>query len=59
MPSRNASVIALHDALKRMSVIREGFVVRNLDGSSIDALQDRNSLRLLHRRAQLAQWMIG
>ena len=23
----------MHDALKRMSVIREGFVVRNLDGT--------------------------
>ena len=36
----------LYDALKRMSVIREGLVIRNLDGS---AKTDRQAVRAIER----------
>jgi integrase len=41
----------LHEALKRMSVIREGFVVRNFDGS---AMTDGQADGAIHRICRLA-----
>ena len=41
----------LHEALKRMSVIREGFVVRNFDGS---AMTDGQADAAIHRVCRLA-----
>lgn len=41
----------LHDALKRMSVIREGFVVRNLEGT---AKSDKQAVWALARLCRLA-----
>ena len=41
----------LHEALKRMSTIREGFVVRNLDGT---AKTDKQAVRALARVCRLA-----
>lgn len=43
----------LHDALKRMSVIRDGFVVRNLDGSAKSDDQADVAIRRIVRRAGL------
>ena len=43
----------LHDALKRMSVIREGLVVRNLDGSAKTDDQADKALQRICRRAGL------
>jgi integrase len=41
----------LHEALKRMSVIREGFVIRNFDGS---AMTDGQADAAIHRVCRLA-----
>ncbi|CAN5918355.1 hypothetical protein BH11MYX2_BH11MYX2_36980 [soil metagenome] len=41
----------LHEALKRMSVVREGFVVRNFDGS---AMTDGQANAAIHRVCRLA-----
>jgi integrase len=48
----------LHDALKRLSVIREGFVVRNLDGSAKTDSEARRAIERICRRAGLPvrQW---
>lgn len=43
----------LHDALKRMSVIREGWVVRNLDGSAKTDDQADKAIQRICRRAGL------
>ena len=43
----------LHDALKRMSVIREGLVVRNLDGSAKTDDQADKAMGQICRRASL------
>jgi hypothetical protein len=43
----------LHDALKRMSVIREGLVVRNLDGSAKTDDQADKAIQRICRRAGL------
>ncbi len=43
----------LHDALKRMSVIREGLVVRNLDGSAKTDDQADKGMGRICRRAKL------
>lgn len=43
----------LHDALKRMSVIREGLVVRNLDGSAKTDAQAVRAIERICRRAGL------
>jgi integrase len=43
----------LHDALKRMSVIREGLVVRNLDGSAKTDDQADKGMGRICRRAGL------
>jgi integrase len=48
----------LHDALKRMSVVREGFVVRNLDGFAKTDSEARRAIERICRRAGLPvrQW---
>lgn len=48
----------LHDALKRMSTIREGFVVRNLDGTAKTDKQAAHALARICRLAGLPvhQW---
>jgi integrase len=43
----------LHEALKRMSVIREGLVVRNLDGTAKTDVQADVAIRRICRRAGL------
>lgn len=43
----------LHDALKRMSVIREGLVVRNLDGTAKTDTQAVRAIERICRRAGL------
>lgn len=43
----------MHDALKRMSVIREGFVVRNLDGSHKTDDQADKAIQRICRKAGL------
>jgi integrase len=43
----------LHDALERMSVIREGLVVRNLDGSAKTDDQADKAIQRICRRAAL------
>ena len=43
----------LHEALKRMSVIREGLVVRNLDGSAKTDDQADKAIQRICRRAVL------
>ncbi len=48
-----AMTVTLHDALKRMSVIREGFVVRDLDGTAKTDGQADGTLRRICRRAGL------
>jgi len=44
---------SLHDALKRMSVIRDGLVVRNLDGSAKTDDQADKAIQRICRRAGL------
>jgi integrase len=44
---------SLHEALKRMSVIREGFVVRNLDGTAKTDDQADSAIARICRRAGL------
>jgi integrase len=48
----------LHDALKRMSVIREGLVVRDLDGTAKTDSQAVSAIERICRRAKLPvrQW---
>jgi integrase len=48
----------LHEALKRMSVIREGLVVRSLDGSAKSDSEARRAIERICRRAGLPvrQW---
>jgi integrase len=43
----------LHDALKRMSVIREGLVVRDLDGTAKTDSQAVSAIERICRRAKL------
>jgi len=45
----------LHDALKRMSVIRDGHVVRNLDGTAKSDMQAVRAIERICRRAGLPE----
>jgi len=45
----------VHDALKRMSVIRDGHVVRNLDGTAKSDMQAVRAIERICRRAGLLE----